>query len=91
MSDFIDIDGWDGNGLMGVEAHVEDVKKALEDKGYLVIAPGDVSPLGQLARAAVAVAECDRRAKLYFENKLAQHAFVVAHDPAVQAWAKEKP
>lgn len=58
----------------------------LRSRGYLVIPPGDASPVGELVRAAVARAT--NMPDPGFEDSLHYAADEAADDPAVRQWAE---
>jgi hypothetical protein len=62
----------------------------LRQCGYLVIPPGDASPVGELVRAAIEYAEAPMVGTLICEadDRLHMQAYEVRQDPAVRQWAE---
>ena len=70
-------------------------RKHLESRGYLIIPPGDTSPLGELVRAAVRMV--DEGDYTHLANGMTAieggdwvHMRETGYDPAVRAWAEKK-
>lgn len=77
--------------LLRAKADDSEIAIALRSRGYLVLAPGDNSPLGKLVRAAVDFVAAG--SNYYLSGRLlramAYHARKVAKDPTVCAWAEK--
>ena len=76
----------------------EELARQLKKAGYIVLAPGDTSPLGELVRAAVALAGASLYVPGDIDGRMTQEAWrllnvteYIAEDPAVRAWAEKKP
>lgn len=65
---------------------VNEAVSALRSHGYLVLPPGDTSPLGELVRAAIASHQCEVHGCVTCDDRLFAAVDDTAKDPTIRAW-----
>lgn len=74
----------------GVSICTECAATALQSEGYLVLQPGDASPLGELVRSSVAnmrsIPQESRSASLQKLDLVIVNSRAVGLDPAIRQW-----